>query len=223
MRNVISWLLIFLLTGGLVVVARDVVSAHGVPQPKCDFMTGGGWVFKGANFTEPRANFGAHGGCKNEAFWGNVNFLDHTLIPAFHMHGDSKMVTGYLCGDINGNCSAAPFPTERDTCGWGRIVKGGLITSDGGLSTWSDGETVFYRWSGKDVGEPGGSDTFGIRIRNDKVGGTKEYLLRKRELGPSGATGGGGNIQLHKPNPSTTPPSPLPSEFEMCGDLASPD
>lgn len=216
MRNVISWLVVFLLTGGLVIVARDVASAHAVPQPKCDFMTSGGWVITSLG---ARANFGAHGGCKHGAFWGNMNFLDHGITSPFHVHGDPKLVTGYLTPSPTGDTTEP----ERDTCGYGRIVKGGFIASDSpyGPFFWSDGEPIRYRWSGRDNGEPGGDDRFGIRVRD--TANTKEYLLRKRELGPAGPTGGGGNIQLHKPNPSTTPPDPLPTEFEMCGPLESPN
>jgi hypothetical protein len=39
---------------------------------------------------------------------------------------------------------------------------------------------------------------------------------------PPAQPGGGGNIQLHKPNPSTTGPVPAPSEFEMCQGLGTP-
>lgn len=46
-----------------------VAEAHMVPAP-CDFVTAGGFVFKDDG---DMANFGAHGGCKNGAFWGNVN------------------------------------------------------------------------------------------------------------------------------------------------------
>jgi hypothetical protein len=48
------------------------------------------------------------------------------------------------------------------------------------------------------------------------------YDLSTRELGPAGPTGGGGNVQLHKPNPSTTGPTPPPTEEEMCGGLPTP-
>ena len=67
----------------------------------------------------------------------------------------------------------------------------------------------------EDNGEPGGSDRFGLRLSNG-------YWLSARELGPPGPNGGGGNIQLHKPNPSTTGPTPPPSEAEMCGELPPP-
>src|SRR2546428_9315715 len=58
----------------LLVVTSTPASAHWVPVP-CDFITGGGFVFRDIDFA--RANFGAHGGCKNGGFWGHVNYVDH--------------------------------------------------------------------------------------------------------------------------------------------------
>jgi hypothetical protein len=58
----------------------------------------------------------------------------------------------------------------------------------------------------EDNGEPGINDQFGIRLDNG-------YLVTARTIG-------GGNVQLHKPNPSTTGPIPPPDELQMCGDLA---
>lgn len=201
-----SLLTVVLMLGGIAVRPPQVADAHAVPVP-CDFITGGGWVIADSG---EHANFGAHGGCKNGAFWGNVNFVDHTVRPGFHVHGDSKMVTGYLTPDAGGS----PVPPERDICGIGRIVKGGM-------SGFESGETIRYRVKMRDNGEPGGSDLFGIRVRD--VDSSKEYHLSTRELGPAGGpTGGGGNIQLHKPNPSTTGPVPPPDEAAMCGGLASP-
>jgi len=68
---------------------------------------------------------------------------------------------------------------------------------------------VTFRVTMEDNGEPGGSDKFGVAVSG--VGG-----VSLRELGPPGPSGGGGNIQLHKPNPSTTGPSPTPTEAQMC-------
>ena len=57
----------------------------------------------------------------------------------------------------------------------------------------------------EDNGEPGGSDKFGVAVST--VG-----AVSLRELGPPDPSGGGGNIQLHKENKSTTGPSPTPTE-----------
>jgi len=79
---------------------------------------------------------------------------------------------------------APPNSGYRDLCGTGRL---------------NDGSTVQFRVRTKDNGEPGGNDRFGVKVSNG-------YLLTTRELGPPGPTGGGGNIQLHKHNPSNTGP-----------------
>ena len=163
--------------------------AHFVPAP-CDFITGGGWVIADSG---AKANFGSHGGCKNGAFWGHVNVLDHATNPPGHLK--STRITGYLMDPA--------FPNARDICGEGEVsFNGGRFN-------------VLFRVRMEDNGEPGGLDRFGVRLSNG-------YVLTTRELGPPGPTGGGGNIQLHKPNPSTTGPTPAPSEFEMCQGLGSP-
>jgi hypothetical protein len=66
----------------------------------------------------------------------------------------------------------------------------------------------------EDNGEPGRNDRFGIRLSNG-------YLVTPRLLNGGGP--GGGNVQLHGPNPSTTGPVPAPSEAAMCGGLATPE
>ena len=56
-------------------------NAHFVPAP-CDFITGGGWVIEDDG---AKVNFGAHGGCKNGAFWGHVNVVHHGFNPPLHL------------------------------------------------------------------------------------------------------------------------------------------
>ena len=107
-------------------------------------------------------------------------------------HLRSTRITGYLMDP--------EFPNARDICGEGVL---------------NNGEAVRFRARMEDNGEPGGNDRFGVRL-------SQGYHLSTRELGPAGRKGGGGNIQLHKPNPSTTGPSPAPTEFEMCGGLMWP-
>jgi hypothetical protein len=139
----------------------------------------------------PQANFGSHGGCKNGEFWGHVNFVDHGgFAGAVPYHVDSTQITGYLEDDTT-------VPTGRDICGLAR-------------TNANAGETVSFRVHMEDNGEPGVNDKFGIRLSNG-------YLLTSRLLGNGGP--GGGNIQLHKPNPSTTGPNPPPTELKMCGDM----
>jgi len=140
-----------------------------------------------------KVNFGAHGGCKHGAFWGHVNVLDHSYNPPAHLR--STNITGYLMDTAS--------PNARDICGEGVV--------DGGAGSFP----VRFRVRMEDNGEPGKHDRFGLRLSNG-------YDLSTRELGPPGEAGGGGNIQLHKPNKSTTGPNPPPTEFEMCGGLPTP-
>jgi hypothetical protein len=66
-----------------------------------DFVTGGGFIVfpNGAH-----GNFGVAGGCKNGAFFGHLEYVDHgstmvptTVPPPFRVHGTS--VTGYFYVD----------------------------------------------------------------------------------------------------------------------------
>ncbi len=189
MRRMINMLVAapLVLAGALAAVPAH---AHFVPAP-CDFITGGGWILDNAG---AKLNFGAHGGCKNGAFWGHVNALDHSTNPPLHLR--STRITGYLMDPA--------FPNARDICGEG------VFTDGSGNSS-----TVTFRVRMEDNGEPGGSDRFGVRV-------STAGAVSTRELGPPGPTGGGGNIQLHKENKSTKGPSPAPSETEMCGGLGTP-
>ena len=99
------------------------------------------------------------------------------------------------------------FPNARDICGFART---------------NAGESVRFRVRMEDNGEGANAtapDRFGIRLSNG-------YLVTTRPLANGGP--GGGNVQIHKPNPSTTTPCPdqfAPAclESELCGGLATPD
>ena len=167
--------------------------AHYVPAP-CDFITSGGYVFKDDG---AMANFGAHGGCKNGQFWGNVNFVDHGT----GMHLDATEITGYLWDPAN--------PNGRDICGWARV-------------NYQD-DPVRFRVHLVDNGEPGTSDVFGIAVDGAyPLDGNRFYVVSSRNLADGGP--GGGNVQLHKSNPSTTAGPGFFSlqEWQMCGDLNMP-
>jgi len=180
-----------LILGGLVVTAFALTCsparAQDVPNP-CDFITGGGFVFKDDG---ARANFGAHGGCKHGDFWGHVNYVDHGgFAGQTPYHVDSTQITGYL--------TVFGFPNARDICGVART---------------NAGETVLFRVRMEDNGEGSNAtapDRFGIRLSNG-------YLVTTRPLGGGGP--GGGNVQLHQPNPSTTAPNTSPD----CGGLEPPE
>jgi hypothetical protein len=174
-----------LVMGGLVAAASALtwsqVSAQEVPNP-CDFITGGGFVFTNDG---ARANFGAHGGCKNGDFWGHVNYVDHSPAPyagsKSPYHVDSTEITGYL--------TVPGSPNARDICGVART---------------SAGEIVDFHVRMEDNGEgpDDPKDRFGIRLSNG-------YLVTTRPLGD--AEPGGGNVKLHKDNPSTMAPTSPPS------------
>jgi hypothetical protein len=141
-----------------------------------------------------RANFGAHGGCKHGGFWGHLNYVDHGgYNDVTPYHVNSIEITGYLTSDKAG------FETAREVCGWAR--------------TNADPDPVRFRIRMVDNGEPGRDDRFGIVLGNG-------YWARTTDLGGDGP--GGGNIQLHKGNNSTTGPDPAPSEIQMCDGLPSP-
>ncbi|HYX68465.1 MAG TPA: post-COAP-1 domain-containing protein [Terriglobales bacterium] len=165
-------------------------AAHVLPVP-CDFTTGGGFVLTDQG---NHGNFGLVGGCKNGGFFGHFNFVDHDTTGLFAgLHVSSTQITGYFDPCING-CGAAP--QYRDICG----------TADTDLFG-----TVYFRVRTFDGGEPGsgadGPDRFGLKLEKDGVG--EAVVVSTRFLT-------GGNIQLHKPNPSTTGPNPPPDEFTAC-------
>jgi hypothetical protein len=165
------------------------VRAHWVQAP-CDFVTGGGYVRKDNG---EMVNYGVHGGCKNQQFWGHVNFVDHE--NQFHLN--STRITGYLFDPA--------MPNARDICGWGRIN--------------DQPQEVMFRVRVVDNGEPGrkGPDMAGIMVDNWFSSGERFYRVRLRGIS-------GGNLQLHKPNPSTTADPGFFSlqEWQMCGDMPSP-
>jgi hypothetical protein len=100
--------------------------------------------------------------------------------------------------EITGYLFDPLVPNARDICGF---------------ATTNAGEMVRFRVRMVDEAEPGRLDMFGIRLSNG-------YHVSTRLLGNGGP--GGGNAQLHKPNPSSTAPDPPPTEFEMCEDVATP-
>ena len=77
------------------IAAPTTALAHFVKAP-CDFITSGGFVFKDDG---KDVNFGAHGGCKNDDFWGHVNIVDHET----NWHLSSTQITGYLFDPANPN------------------------------------------------------------------------------------------------------------------------
>jgi hypothetical protein len=157
-----SFIVAALIAAGLI-ITNAPVRAQDVPP--CDFITGGGFVLRTPS--GPKANFGAHGGCKHGEFWGHVNYVDHGgSMGKTPYHVDSIDITAYLF--VNA--------TTRDICGSART---------------NAGEMVQFHVRMVD-GANGSPDRFGIRLSN-------EYVQSTSALGGGGP--GGGNIELHKPNP----------------------
>jgi hypothetical protein len=194
----ISQLIIFtLLTSGLLAslltFKSTPVYAHAVPSP-CDFTTGGGFVITDSG---NHANFGLVAGCKHGGFFGHVNFVDHDTTGLFAgLHVSSDQITAYV----------DPFPTSRyrDICG---IADTNLFGQ------------VYFRVRTLDMAEPGsgphGPDRFGIELKGisppytdvDKVVVQTRFLM-------------GGNMQLHKPNNSTTGPNMTEDQIiAACGGI----
>ena len=183
---------LILLFGGifasvLMFKATPVAKAHIVPSP-CDFTTGGGFVITDNG---NHANFGLVGGCKNGGFFGHVNFVDHDTTGLFAgLHMSSDTIDAYF--------EPAARSNVRDICG----------TADTNLFG-----TVKFRARTEDNGEPGvGVDKFGLKLTgvSPPYTGVSAVVVSTRLLA-------GGNIQLHKPNPSTTGPATPPDEITACG------
>jgi hypothetical protein len=108
-------------------------------------------------------------------------------------HVDSIQINGYL--------TVPNVPNGRDICG--------LATTNNPL----DPQPVMFRVRLIDNGEPGVASMFGIRLSTG-------YAVTTRLL--NAGMGGGGDVQLHKDNPSTVAPNPLPTEAQMCGGVLAP-
>ncbi len=183
-KSIVPMLITGLLTGVLLVAMLGFrstpVYAHAVPSP-CDFTTGGGFVITDNG---NHANFGLVAGCKHGGFFGHVNFVDHDTTGIFAgLHVSSDQITAYV----------DPFPPSnyRDICG----------TADTNLFG-----NVYFRVRTLDVAEPGsgpsGPDRFGIELTgiSPPFTGLHKVVVSTRFLM-------GGNMQLHKPNNSTTGPN----------------
>ena len=82
----------------------------------------------------------------------------------------------------------------------GRLIGSRLVCGTARTNLFGDVDFVFRA---KDSGEPGVNDEFDIRLKKmGVVVYTTENSGYPHKL--NNGTGGGGNIQLHKPNPSTT-------------------
>jgi hypothetical protein len=209
MKNIIGKLAISLLIGGLVLVP---VAPAGAWITTNDFITGGGWYiiqsghtafdlgvtfFAGCGIPGSRANFGWHGGVKNQQFWGNGNYLDHGC--GLHVH--NTQVVDYVCISTNGitweATGTCPSSTSHQDTGTREVC---------GYASTNKGTSVAYRVRMNDTEpEAAKQDKFGIIVHNPT---TFEVLYATEGIPISG-----GNIELHRGNASNTAPSGGSSGF----------
>ena len=164
-------------------------SAIAQAQPPCDFVTGGGFIVRDSG---DKANFGVAGSCKDEFSWGHLEYVDHSYTPSLNVHSTS--ITAYL----GPGCSPTGPSDARCICG----------TATSNFGDVDFGVVV------EDVDEPGANDVFKIRLTQ---GGQQVYTTESdtdHTLGGSGP--GGGNIQLHKPDPSSTFGGSCPAFVPVC-------
>jgi hypothetical protein len=189
MRNVIGAVVALGITAALLGLSTErVVNAHPAP---CDFLTGGGFIntTAGGQHALAKANFGVGGGCKHGMpTWGHLEYIDHG--NGLNVHWET--ITAYLAeGDGLGDTSADPKTGQPTGT---RLVCGTARTNQLG--------DVDFMVRAKDAGEPGTNDEFDIRLAKNGV----IVYTTENDPGPhklNDGNGGGGNIQLHKPNPST--------------------
>jgi hypothetical protein len=153
----------------------------------------------------PPCGFVTSGGFVFNGAGKEVNFGAHGGCKKGEFWGNINVVdhgTGlHLDGlDTTGFFVPADDPSARDICG--------TATTNG-----SEPQPVYFRIRLTDNGEPGVADLFGMRLSSG-------YELSPRLL--AGGRRGGGDVQLHEPNPSSTSPNPLPDEATMCNGVEHP-
>jgi hypothetical protein len=136
---------IYSLVIAVLLLAAPPVGA-GIPvEVPCDFVTGGGFIVRST--TGAKANFGVGGGFKNEAFWGHLEYNDHSTRPPLRVHGTG--VTSYMQG---------AQPNSRIIMGTARI----------------NGVDGSYTVEVVDNQEPGrGIDEFSIALSDGYTAGTE--------------------------------------------------
>jgi hypothetical protein len=163
---------------GLAAVVLGLISVPAMAH--CDFITGGGFIVRDSG---AKGNFGAGGGCKHGQFWGHLQYVDHG--NGLNVHW--LTITNYIGIETRGGENDPKRMGTRDVCGTART------------NLFGD---VDFRFRMTDNGEPGTEDVFILRLaQNGFVVYTTE-VDSDHTLGGGGP--GGGNIQLHKPNPSTS-------------------
>lgn len=142
----------------VVLVGHPVNATVPATQVPCDFVTGGGFIVGTGNAPPPPATetlaegakgtFGVGGGVRNGAFWGHLEYTDHSTSPPLNVHGTG--VIGY-----SGTANT-------------RVIQGTAEVNG------TDGFT--YTVTVTDNGEPGrGADQFSITV--DELGYTAGGIL----------------------------------------------
>jgi hypothetical protein len=168
-------------------VAALVLAASGSASAwvRCDFLTGGGFIVRDSG---AKANFGIGGSCKpggdGHGLWGHLEYIDHGTGLNVHW----LTITAYVDGGDTRTDPKTGQPTgTRIICGTART---------------NQFDDVDWAVKAKDVGEPGVDDEFVIKLSH---GSATVYNTLHDSNNTLGGTGpGGGNIQLHKQNPSIT-------------------
>jgi len=177
------------------IAALALALASGAANADCDFLTGGGFIVNPTTPNGAKANFGVGGGCKNGMpTWGHLEYIDHDI--GLKVHGTS--ITGYSKdGSDTTDSQGRPIGT-RFICGTART------------NLQSPNDDVNFVVRARDTGEPGVMDEFDIELRKGGTfaqGGVPVYTTDPLFVPPhhqlNDGNGGGGNIQLQKPNPST--------------------
>src|SRR2546426_10039133 len=178
MRKVTCLLAVASLVG---VATLMLAGGSASAQSTCDFLTGGGFIIRPSG---AKANFGVAGGCKGGSpTWGHLEYT---------ARGEGLQVqwtplTAYFFDRAGAGMDHQPTGT-RFVCGTARTNQFG---------------DVDWVVRAIDSGEPGTNNVFSIQLSQF---GTVIYTPSPDDpnvtVGGSGR--GGGNIQLHKPNPSTS-------------------
>jgi len=181
----------------LVIVTTTAPDLLACVQPSsCDFLTGGGWIV----YHGDKGTFGVGGGCKHGSgingvdYWGHLEYIDHGT--GLNVHATE--ITAYIFED-----TGQDFDPKTGQPVGRRIICGTARTNMFGDAA--------FAVRAQDNGEPGVNDMFDIKVTSpdgatvfyDTSSECKWHFLGSYAPCTAG-TGGGGNIQLHKPNPSTT-------------------
>jgi len=165
----------------LALAAYDPASAW----VRCDFLTGGGFIVRDSG---AKGNFGIGGSCRpggdGHGLWGHLEYHDHGTGLNVHW----LTITAYVDGGDTSTDPKTHQPTGT------RIICGTARTNQFGDVDWAV--------KAKDVGEPGVDDEFVIKLSHGPVTVYNTLHDSNNTLGGTGP--GGGNIQLHKENPSIT-------------------